>query len=128
PMAPADAGPQGGPLLGMPMAPVGQGSHTFTGELSGDGRDLDARPERPLLRRRSPLLFVAPLVLLLGSTLVWWFVIRVPPNEVVEETVAAAEVPAPPEPPAVVVTPEPVATPEPVVTPEPPVPVVVPPT
>ncbi len=127
PMAPSDAGPQGGPLLpmGMPTAP-GHATHTFSGEVTRVGHDGDARPDRPLLRRTSPLLFIVPLVLLLASVAVWWFVIRVAPVEEVVVETPAVEVPVAPELPAAVVTPEPVV-PEPVVTPEPVVPVPVPP-
>ena len=112
-MAPASAGPQGAPMgaMGSP-APVSHAPHTFSGEGIHDGRDLDARLDRPLLRRTSPLLFVVPLVLLLAGAAVWWFVIRVQPVEVVEET-PAVEVPVVPEVPAVVPVPEPVV-PEPV--------------
>ena len=99
----------------MPMPPVGA-TNTFNGEVSRDGRDLDARPDRPLLRRTSPWLYVTPLVLLLGWAAVWWFVLRVPEVEPEPEPEPPVEVPVAPDP-----TPEP--GPEPLV-PEPtPVPV-----
>jgi hypothetical protein len=84
--------------------------NTFSGEVSGEGRDFDARPD-PTLRRTSPWLYVTPLVLLLaGAAAAWWFVLRVPEVEVVEEP------PAPVLPTVFKAVPEPVPepTPEPV--------------
>lgn len=116
PLAPASSGPQGAPLapVGLPAPPSGPGTPTFSGEINRDGRDLDERPDRPLLRRTSPWLYVTPLVLLLGLGAVWWFVLREVPAPVVEpepvvEPTRVVEAPAPelvPEP----VVPEPVPT------------------
>jgi len=80
----------------MPAAPSGSASTTFSGEVGRDNRDFDARPDRGI-RRTSPWFYVAPLVLLLAGAAVWWFVLRVPAVEVVEEP-AAPEIPAAPEP------------------------------
>ena len=106
--------------MGPMRIPASPATNTFSGEVGNDSRDFDARPDRPLLRRTSPLLFVVPLVLLLAGAAVWWFVIRVQSVEVVEET-PVVEAPVVPEVPAVVPVPEPVvpepAPPEPVVTP-----------